>query len=148
MLASWFGTGYLPDVLWGGRGAAGTISGLTVLALALAIGRRGVLIELGIALIILVVGLWVVAPFATDFSDPNWVTIDEAAGTMLAVLGLSGWPALAAFVVFRLADISKIPPGVRAAQDLHGAPGVMLDDVVAGLWGLAAGWAVHYLLNG
>jgi phosphatidylglycerophosphatase A len=48
-----------------------------------------------------------------------------------------------AFVVFRIADISKKPPGVAAAERLGGALGVTADDLVAGLWALAAGWFVQ-----
>ena len=71
--------------------------------------------------------------------------VDEAAGTFLAVVGLVGWGAAVAFVVFRVADISKKFPGVAAAERLKGAVGITADDLVAGLWALAAGWLVQVL---
>jgi phosphatidylglycerophosphatase A len=68
--------------------------------------------------------------------------MDETAGTLVALVGLTGWPWLAALLVARLADIFKVLPGTRAAERLPGALGVTADDVVAGLYGLAAGWAL------
>jgi phosphatidylglycerophosphatase A len=47
-----------------------------------------------------------------------------------------------AVVVARLGDIFKVLPGVAAAERLPGSFGVTADDVVAGLYGLAAGWLV------
>jgi phosphatidylglycerophosphatase A len=88
--------------------------------------------------------LWAARPFAVAGADPAWVAIDEVAGTLVAMIGLSGWPWLVAVVVARLLDIFKVAPGIRRAEELHGAVGVTFDDVIAGLYGLAAG----YLLVG
>ena len=46
----------------------------------------------------------------------------------------------------RLADIFKVLPGVAQAERLPGAVGITMDDVVAGLYGLAAGWIVAWML--
>jgi phosphatidylglycerophosphatase A len=47
---------------------------------------------------------------------------------------------LVAVVVFRAADIFKTAfPGVSHAERIRGALGVSADDVVAGVYGLAAG---------
>jgi phosphatidylglycerophosphatase A len=76
--------------------------------------------------------------------DAGWIVIDEAAGTLLATTGVGGWPTVLAFVVFRVADITKNPfPGVSQAEGLSEGWGVMADDLVAALYGLAAG---HLLL--
>ena len=76
------------------------------------------------------------------------MVIDQAAGTFLATMGL-GLPGLiVAFVVFRAADIAKrFFPGVAQAERFGGPVGIMADDLVAGLYGLTAGWAVHTLLG-
>jgi phosphatidylglycerophosphatase A len=67
--------------------------------------------------------------------DPGWIVVDEAAGMLLALAALpagAGWPwVLAAFALFRAFDILK-PWPVCWADGLHGATGVMLDDVLAG----------------
>jgi phosphatidylglycerophosphatase A len=90
--------------------------------------------------------LWSTRRFAVDGADPGWVVVDEAAGTFLAMIGLAGWAAVTAFVVFRIADISKKFPGVAAAERLEGSLGITADDLVAGLWALAAGWLIQALI--
>ncbi len=62
---------------------------------------------------------------------------------MLATIGLGVPGALVAWVVFRVADIfKKAFPGVAAGERVGGALGITADDLVAGLYGLAAGWLV------
>ena len=67
--------------------------------------------------------------------DPGWIVVDEAAGMLVALAALpagAGWAgAVAAFLLFRAFDILK-PWPVSWADGLHGATGVMLDDVIAG----------------
>jgi phosphatidylglycerophosphatase A len=74
------------------------------------------------------------------------VCMDETAGTLLALIGLQGWPWVVALVVARLADIFKVLPGVHRAEALPGALGVTADNLAAGLYGLAAGWLLAILL--
>jgi phosphatidylglycerophosphatase A len=90
----------------------------------------------------LVVGTVVTLAFAgraTDAAgrpDPGWVVTDEWAGQALALLpatpGLHPLAWLAAFATFRLLDVWKPGPIGRLGR-LHGGPGVLLDDVAAGL---------------
>jgi phosphatidylglycerophosphatase A len=96
-------------------------------------------------LVVTAAGLMAVGEFAEG--DPGWVVVDEAAGTLLATIGLAPLPAVIAWVVFRVADIFKARfPGVSAAERLPGATGVMADDLVAGIYGLLAGWLVQFLI--
>ncbi len=68
--------------------------------------------------------------------DPRSVVIDEVAGQLLALLFSSGTTqVLAAFVLFRLFDAVK-PFPVRSAEKAGGGLGIMLDDIVAGLYAL------------
>lgn len=71
--------------------------------------------------------------------DPGEVVIDELVGVWLVLLPFERpgfWLVLAAFAFFRLFDIAK-PWPVRASEDwLPAGFGVMLDDVLAGLWAL------------
>jgi phosphatidylglycerophosphatase A len=147
-VASGFGTGFAPVA----PGTAGSLLGLAIGALLLALAPQGgarwavaagaVLASLG--------GIWAIhASAARD--DPGWVVIDEIAGMLIALLALprpSAAGLLAAFVLFRLFDIAK-PGPVGWADRHHGAVAVMGDDVIAGglaglaLWGitmLAPGW--------
>jgi len=80
--------------------------------------------------------------------DPGAIVVDEVAGMMLAVLVVP--PTLAivvvAFLLFRVFDVTK-PFPANVSQRLRGGPGVMMDDLIAGLYALAlvrvarwAGW--------
>lgn len=96
---------------------------------------------------------------ATGSHDASEIVIDEVVGIWIALLPLSGglwhagadpwlfpWPGwVGAFVMFRLFDIWK-PGPIGWADRLPGPFGVMLDDVIAGVFAaigvaLAAGFA-------
>lgn len=140
-IAAGFGTGYAPL-------AAGTVA-----SLAAAVVGAGLLWWSPWALVVAALaatfgGWWAVAAGGIE-GDPGWVVIDEFAGQFIALLGIAAvtpaWVA-AAFVLFRLFDITKLGP-VGWAERRHGAFGVMADDVVAGmiagalLWGAGRWWA-------
>lgn len=122
------------------------MAALFALPPAVALGLLGWQAQLAATLIVAGASLWSTRRFAAEGEDPGWVVVDEAAGTFLAVIGLSGWAVTAAFVVFRVADISKKFPGVAAAESLNGALGITADDLVAGLWALGAGWLFQALV--
>ena len=148
LVASSFGLGLIPGALWKSDAGAGTFGA------ALGAGVGLVLLAtdapwwatLPAALAAIAASLWSAEPFAAGGADPGWVCMDETAGTLLALVGLGGWPWLAALVVARLADIFKVLPGVPRAETLPGALGVTADDLVAGLYGLAAGWLLAIVL--
>lgn len=144
LLASSLGLGLIPRRLWGTDAGAGTFGA----ALGAALGGGLLLIEAAwcvgalLAAALLVLSVWAARPFAAGHADPGWVSIDETAGTLVALIGLGGLPWIVALVVARLADIFKVLPGVRSAERLPGAWGVTADDLMAGLYGLAVGWAL------
>lgn len=139
LVASSFGLGRLPGVLWGSDAGAGTFGAALGGGIGAALLTGPWWAGLLAAAVAVMVSLWASQPFAEG--DPGWVCIDETAGTLVALVGLSGWPWLLALIVARTADIFKVLPGVRAAERLPGAPGITGDDLVAGLYGLALGWA-------
>jgi len=143
VVASWFGTGLLLGRWRGSDRGSGTVAAAFALPPALALGLLGWEAQLAAALIATAASLWSTRRFAADDADPGWVVIDEVAGTFLAVIGLHSWAVVTAFVVFRMADITKKFPGVAAAERLGGAAGITADDQVAALWALAAGWLVQ-----
>ncbi len=67
--------------------------------------------------------------------DPSKVVIDEVVGMWIAMLMIpSGWIyTMAAFVLFRLFDIYK-PFFIRRMEKLKGGWGIMMDDVLAGIY--------------
>jgi phosphatidylglycerophosphatase A len=69
--------------------------------------------------------------------DPGVIVIDEVAGMMVAVLLLPRTPGvlLCAFLLFRIFDIWK-PFPAREAEAMRGGLGVMVDDLIAGVYAL------------
>jgi phosphatidylglycerophosphatase A len=145
-VASGFLVGFIPSRLWGSHNGAGTFGAGLAALLGLLWWDRPWWIHAAVFGVFVALSLWSARPFAGDHADPGWVVIDEMAGTFVAVIGLAGWPWLVAVVVARLADIFKVLPGVAQAERLPGAVGITMDDVVAGLYGLAAGWIVAWML--
>ena len=69
--------------------------------------------------------------------DPSFVVIDECAGQALVFAAASTTlDIIAAFFLFRFFDISKLPP-VNLLERLPAEWGVMMDDVMAGIYGAA-----------
>lgn len=70
--------------------------------------------------------------------DPSFFVLDEVIGYLITVAWTGGPSYLTlvlAFFVFRFFDVWK-PGWVRRAEAIPGADGVLLDDVVAGFFGL------------
>ncbi len=95
-----------------------------------------------VAVLLTVVGLWASSRVAraTGMDDPQLVVIDEAAGVMLTLaFAPPSWSGVVlAVTLFRVFDIVKPPPCRWAERRLPPGPGIMLDDVFAGIWGGAA----------
>ncbi|MCA3368559.1 MAG: phosphatidylglycerophosphatase A [Roseomonas sp.] len=114
--------------------APGTWGSLVVLPAAL----LGPLAALLLALLVTLIGFYAVREVLRDTpnQDPGWIVVDEAAGMLIALAGLSVdaslWGVLIAFGLFRIFDILK-PWPVSWADQQKGAFGVMLDDVIAGV---------------
>jgi phosphatidylglycerophosphatase A len=68
--------------------------------------------------------------------DSGHIVIDELCGYMISVLFVpkSGVYLIAAFVLFRIFDIIKPPPIRRIEKFVPGGAGIMLDDVLAGIY--------------
>ena len=144
-IATALGAGYSPVA----PGTAGSAVAVVILWLV-PLSRWGLLLFL---VAVTVVGTWAahVAEAAFARKDPGPIVIDEVAGMTLSLvalpLPLTVPPVVAAFLLFRIFDIVKPFPAGRA-QALSGGLGVMIDDVIAGLyallvlsaWRLVTGW--------
>ncbi len=115
------------------RPAPGTWGSLAAMP-AMLLGPAGAMI---LACLVAALGWLAVRSVLADrpADDPGWIVVDEAAGMLIALAALpagAGWVgAVAAFLLFRTFDILK-PWPVSWADGLHGATGVMLDDILAG----------------
>lgn len=72
---------------------------------------------------------------AAGEKDPSFVVIDEVAGAMIAffMLPLTPQVMITAFFLFRAFDMFKIYPANRM-EGLKGGTGIMMDDIVAGIY--------------
>ncbi len=91
---------------------------------------------------IFALGVWAAGHAERFFDriDPGEVVIDEVVGQIITFLARPDAPGkylLAGFILFRIFDVVK-PFPVRRAERLPGGWGIMLDDVVAGVYSLAA----------
>jgi phosphatidylglycerophosphatase A len=83
--------------------------------------------------------------------DPGSVVWDELASLPIVFLGLPPTAArrvelfVVGFVLFRIFDISKLPP-VRYLERLPGGWGIMADDIAAALYALLVFSALRWLV--
>jgi phosphatidylglycerophosphatase A len=97
--------------------------------------------ELAAVVVITLIGIWAASHTEklSGRKDPGKVVIDEVAGQFVAllpvpfILGTAWWTAILAFVLFRFFDIVK-PYPARKLESLEAGPGIMLDDIVAGVY--------------
>lgn len=133
--STFFGLGLAPVA----PGTFGTLGGVAI-AWALR-GTDDFLLWVLLAAVALYVVGRVVAPWAERAAgkDPGAYVIDEVVGYLVVVAWAGGPSALGlftAFVVFRFFDIVK-PPPVKRFERIPGGDGILLDDVIAGLYGAA-----------
>jgi phosphatidylglycerophosphatase A len=130
--------------------APGTVaSALTIVALWL-------LALSPVALVAVLIGVTLIGGWAAHHAeralgrkDPGAIVIDEVAGMTLSVLfvPLTVPVAVLAFALFRVFDVVK-PSPARQAQALPGGAGVMVDDLIAGLYALVVVVALRALVGG
>lgn len=136
-------TGYLPIApgTWGSAGASvvfllvAWLSCRNLWAVNLAMATVAVLSTLGC----LAWGGYAEKVFGRK--DPSQVTLDEWAGQAVSYLLLPlgagwmglAWPALVGFLLFRVMDIIK-PPPANGLQKLKGGSGIVVDDLIAGVY--------------
>ena len=79
-----------------------------------------------------------IVAIAENNEDPKIVVVDEVVGQWVTLFGLElGWAGLlAGFLLFRLMDIWK-PFPIRRLEAIGGGWGVMLDDLLAGVYAYA-----------
>ena len=115
-------------------GTAGTVVGVL---LYLLVKDLPSLWYSAVFVIVTLIGTWVAgaADRILGTKDSPTIVIDEIAGLLLAMLLVPfAWGYVAAgFLLFRFFDILK-PWPLNRLQDIPGGPGVMLDDIGAGIY--------------
>jgi len=128
------GLGYIPK-------APGTFGTLAAIPLWWAlVGLGDWRLFLGAVVVFTAFSIWVASEAEKIYPehDSGKIVIDEVAGLLLTVVGVPFEPmlVLTAFVVFRFFDILKPPPVRQIDARLGGGAGVILDDTMAGAYGL------------
>jgi len=116
-------------------GTFGTVVGLLPCFLLSEINTNGALflIIIFIAIAILIAHR---AEALLKQKDPGCIVIDEIAGLMVTLWGLtfSVLPVISGFILFRLFDIFKPFPIRLIDKKISGGAGIVMDDVVAGVF--------------
>lgn len=137
-----FGTGFSPVI----SGTCGSAVVALVFVVAGLCGAREVVL-LGLMVVIGAHGFWVTVRYGQRFidefgPDPKQLVSDEQCGQAITYFWLWSFSGgqkevlaigLVGFVLFRIFDIIK-PPPVRQLEAIKGAWGVLLDDVMAGVY--------------
>ncbi len=144
-LARWVATcgglGYAPVV-------PGTVTSLVVAVAGWAAGPRPAWLA-AVTVTVTAVGIWAAGreEARVGVHDPSSIVVDEVAGMLVALVAApsgAGWAA-ALFVLFRLFDVWK-PYPIHRLQALPGGWGIVVDDLLAGLYANLLGRLAHAVL--
>ncbi|MFA5096335.1 MAG: phosphatidylglycerophosphatase A [Candidatus Omnitrophota bacterium] len=129
LIATFFYVGYFPLI----PGTAGSLAGLLVYFLV----KDNILAYILTLAILMILGFLAGGKAAglMQRKDPPCVVIDEVCGMLLGLLFLpySFKLVIIGFFVFRLLDTLKPYPAGRL-EKLKGGPGIMMDDIAAGIY--------------
>jgi len=142
ILGSGFYSGYFPV-------ASGTVGSLAALIIYFIPGFEQWFIIVPLTLIFAAYGIYVGTKFEIVYGkDPAECTIDEIVGMWISLIALPKTILIvvAAFLLWRILDIIK-PPPARNLERLEGGIGIMIDDVISGLYTLIIMHLVVYLLG-
>lgn len=149
LLAVFIATGGGAGLIPFGPGTWGSLVGLLIAyGLIATFSANVVLLQnvlIAASVILAAVGIWAGTRAETVFSrkDAGQIVIDEVCGQVISfvfiapyIAGLGGqwrWWMILGFLLFRAFDIFK-PYPINKLQDLRGGFGVMMDDIVAGIY--------------
>ncbi|MGD9183653.1 MAG: phosphatidylglycerophosphatase A [Desulfobacterales bacterium] len=119
--------------------APGTFGSIIGLPICFLISRLNVLLAVICTILFILFAIWMAAAAekVLQKKDAGEIVIDEIAGLIVTLVGLPFTlkTAIAGFIIFRAFDILKPFPIRLLEKKVAGGPGVVLDDVLAGLYG-------------
>ena len=131
LIGSGFYTGYIPF-------ASGTWGSLAALIIYLIPGFEKSVIIIPAIVLFTILGIFTGNKFDVIYGkDPAECTVDEVVGMWISLLFLPKTILVvtAAFISWRVFDIIK-PAPARQLESLKGGVGIMIDDIVAGIYSL------------
>jgi phosphatidylglycerophosphatase A len=142
LVAFGFGSGLSP---W----APGTFGTLIAVPIVLFVMQFGFVAHLGFAVLAAIFGIYVCGESARRLGvhDHPGIVWDEITGFTVTMLTVPAnlYSVVAGFALFRLFDIWKPWPIRVADHSLSGGLGIMLDDVIAGIFAAAILLGVRHL---
>lgn len=137
-IATAFGSGYFPFA----PGTAGAFLGAALLwgyvqTVGINNNTNFQVAYLVLIIIVTLLGVWATRNLQSEWGeDPSKVVIDEVVGVWINLLfvPLTLPNIIIGFILFRFFDILK-PLGIRKMEAFENGWGVMLDDVLAGIYG-------------
>ena len=140
-LALGFGSGLAPK-------APGTFGTLAALPLYFLMMNLSLPVFVAITLIITIVGFWICDIAAKDMQvhDHGAIVWDEVAGMLITMIAapVGLLPLVVGFALFRFFDIFKPWPIKLLDRHVKGGFGIMIDDVLAGVFAAICLQAIHY----
>lgn len=131
-LASGFFSGHIPFA----PGTMGTLAAIPLYLLM--VGSLQGWLYAGAVITLTLVAIWISGLAETIYSrkDPPQVVIDEIAGFMLTMTAIppDAMYIIMGFILFRMFDILKPQPAAWINRRMRGGNGIVLDDIVAGLY--------------
>lgn len=140
-IACGFGSGLAPK-------AQGTFGSLAAILPWLLLRELSMPVWLGVIVVAFAIGVWAcdVAGRILGVDDHRSLVWDEFVGLWIALLPAlvaPWWAVIAGFLLFRLFDVWKPWPIAWFDRRVKGGFGVMLDDVIAGIF---AGFVLYLIL--
>ncbi len=138
-----FGTGFMRPA----PGTWGTLPGVFIAAWLM---RYHWAWQLAAVITVTVVGVWLCsrASAILGVHDHGGIVIDEIAGVLVTLLFFepTGLTLLLGFFWFRVFDILKPPPIKWVDEKVPGGLGIMVDDLIAGVFAWGALWLSLWLI--
>jgi phosphatidylglycerophosphatase A len=143
ILSVWFGAGLLPGM----PGTFGTIGAVPLYFIIVGLDAWCKIVSMAIIVALSIWSSWR-AQMIMNRGDAGEIVIDEVAGFLLSTVFFPfTWLTLAAgFFLFRFFDILKPPPIRRLEAITRGGLGIVLDDLLAGVYALACVGVVLYVV--
>lgn len=128
-----FGSGLLPLI----PGTWGTLAAIPIYLILVHLSP----VYYGLVVLLLFLfGVWICEMVTNDLGidDYSGIVWDEIVGYLITMFAAPATPVwiITGFILFRVFDISKIPPINYIDRKVKGGLGVMSDDVLAGIFAL------------
>ena len=132
IFASGLGTGFLP---WA-PGTWGSLVGIALAYILNSLPSKSLALLSLVSFIFLAIWVSTEAEKMWQEKDSRKIVIDEVCGMAIALFFIPMTLPLIviAFIFFRFFDITKLPPANFLERSLPGGWGIVLDDVMAGLY--------------